>query len=260
MWVDDAHFNLDYHVRHTALPPPGSMRQLKRLVGRVMSQKLDLSKPLWELWIVEGLEGGRFALVNKLHHCMVDGISAVNVLSAYFSPDPDAPARRPTAWHPRPVAACGRSGHWASCNGAPAGRWRWRAAWRGAGKIPRNTIAAIRDTRRRGGRSHRRESCSRRPRRRLNVDEVGPHRRVDWVRFDLDEVKAVKNRLGGKVNDVVLATVAAAMRRYLRGHRTPVDGLDFRVVVPISRRPTVGRRRARQSRRADVGAPAAGHP
>ena len=101
--MDDHRFNLGYHLRHTALPPPGSLRQLKRMVGRIMSQKLDLSKPLWELWLVEGLEGGRFAMVTKLHHCMVDGISAVNVLSAYFSPDPAAPARRPSTWRPRPA-------------------------------------------------------------------------------------------------------------------------------------------------------------
>jgi len=101
VWVDDHRFNLGYHLRHTALPPPGTMRQLKRLVGRIMSQKLDLSKPLWELWLVEGLEGGRFAMLNKLHHCMVDGISAVNVLSVFLSPDPATPALRPSIWRPR---------------------------------------------------------------------------------------------------------------------------------------------------------------
>ena len=103
VWVDDARFNLGYHVHHTALPRPGTVRQLKRLVGRIMSQKLDPSKPLWELWLVEGLEGGRFAIVDKLHHCMVDGIAALNVLSAFFSPDPAAPAHRPSAWRPRPA-------------------------------------------------------------------------------------------------------------------------------------------------------------
>jgi diacylglycerol O-acyltransferase len=103
VWVDDDRFNLNYHVHHTSLPRPGSIRQLKRLVGRIMSQKLDLSKPPWELWIVEGLEGGRFAMVNKLHHCMADGIAAVNMLSGLFSPDPDAPAHRPSTWRPRPA-------------------------------------------------------------------------------------------------------------------------------------------------------------
>jgi WS/DGAT/MGAT family acyltransferase len=235
VWVDDDRFNLDYHVRHTALPPPGSIRQLQLLVGRIMSQKLDLSKPPWELWIVEGLEGGRFALVNKLHHCMVDGISAVNVLSAYFSPDPRAPARRPSTWRPRPAP---RSvdlvlGELQRRAGAPLALAQSLAA---AVAEPAHTIQAIRDAAAGAVEAvvGKLQPASKTP---LNVDEVGPHRRVDWVRFDLEEVKAVKNRLGGKVNDVVLATVAGAIRRYLRAHRTSVDGLDFRVVVPINRRP-----------------------
>ena len=101
VWVDDERFNLSDHLRHTSLPRPGTVRQLKRLIGRIMSQKLDLSKPLWEMWFIEGLEGNRFAIVDKLHHCMVDGISAVSVLSAVFSPDPDAPVHGPSTWRPR---------------------------------------------------------------------------------------------------------------------------------------------------------------
>ena len=235
VWVDDDRFKLDYHVRHTALPPPGTIRQLKRVVGRLMSQKLDLSKPLWELWIIEGLEGGRFAMVNKLHHCMVDGISAVNVLSAYFSPDPDAPARLPSTWRPRPAPSSAElvRGELQRRGGGPLALARSLAA---ALADPAQSIQAIRDTAEGAVEAvaGKLQPASDTP---LNVAEVGPHRRVDWVRFDLEEVKAVKNRLGGKVNDAVLATVAAAIRRYLRAHRTPVDGLDFRVVVPISRRP-----------------------
>jgi diacylglycerol O-acyltransferase len=235
VWVDDAQFNLDYHVRHTALPSPGSIRQLKRLVGRIMSQKLDLSKPLWELWVVEGVEGGRFAIISKLHHCMVDGISAVSLLSAYFSPDPRAPARRPSTWRPRPAprAVDLAMGELQRRAGAPLALARSVAA---ALADPAQTMQAIRDTAEGALEAvvGKLQPASATP---LNVDEVGPHRRVDWVRFDLDDVKAVKNRLGGKVNDVVLAIVAAAVRRYFRAHRTSVNGLDFRVVVPINRRP-----------------------
>lgn len=235
VWVDDHCFNLDYHVRHTALPPPGTLRQLKRLVGRIMSQKLDLSKPLWELWLVEGLEGGRFAMVNKMHHCMVDGISAVNVLSAFFSPDPAEPPRQPSAWRPRPAPSAmelTREGLRRRA-GAPLALARGIA---GALGHPGEAIRAIRDIAEGAVEAvaGKVRPASRTP---LNVVEVGPHRRVDWVRFDLEEVKAVKNRLGGKVNDVVLATVAGAMRRYFRKHRTAVSGLDFRVVVPINTRP-----------------------
>ena len=82
VWVDDARFNIFYHVRHSALPPPGDQRQLKRLIGRILSQKLDLSKPLWEIWVIEGLEGGRVAVVAKGHHAMVDGISGMGLLTA----------------------------------------------------------------------------------------------------------------------------------------------------------------------------------
>ena len=234
VWVDDDRFNIDYHVRHTALPPPGTIRQLKRLVGRIMSQKLDLSKPLWELWIIEGVEGRRFACVNKLHHCMVDGISAVNVLSAAFSPDPKAPAARPSRWHPRP-ASTGLDLALRELQrraGAPLALARSATALANPGKA----IRAIWDTAEGAVETvvGKLQPASNTP---LNVDEVGPHRRIDWLRFDLDEVKAVKNGLGGKVNDVVLATVAGAVRRYLQAHRTPVDGLDFRVVVPINTRP-----------------------
>ncbi|RIL05034.1 MAG: hypothetical protein DCC71_11950, partial [Proteobacteria bacterium] len=80
VWVDDASFNLQYHVRHVSLPRPGDERQLKRLVGMLSSQKFDPTKPLWEMWVIEGLEGGRFALLARCHHCMVDGIAGVGVL------------------------------------------------------------------------------------------------------------------------------------------------------------------------------------
>jgi WS/DGAT/MGAT family acyltransferase len=235
VWVDDHQFNLDYHVHHTSLPRPGSIRQLKRLVGRIMSQKLDLSKPLWEFWLVEGLEGGRFAIVNKVHHCMVDGVAAVNVLSSSFSTDPKAPARRPSAWRARPAPS--------AIDLAMAGLQRRasvplvlaRSAVSALAN-PRQTLQAMRDA---GEGAVEAVAGKMRPAARtlLNVDEVGPHRRIDCVRFDLDEVKEVKNRLGCKVNDVVLATVAGAVRRYLRAHRKSVEGLDFRVIVPVNARP-----------------------
>jgi diacylglycerol O-acyltransferase len=235
VWVDDARFNLSYHVRHAALPPPGTIRQLKRLMGRIMSQKLDLSKPLWELWLIEGLEGGRFAMVNKLHHCMVDGISAVNVLSAYFSPDPQAPARRPSRWRPRPSPNAIELMTAELQRRAGAPRALARSIARALTK-PEDTMQAIRDAAE-GAVEAVADKLQPASKTALNVDEVGPHRRVDWTRFDFNEVKDVKNRLGAKVNDVVLATVAGALRRYLRTHGTAVDSLDFRVIVPINRRP-----------------------
>ena len=235
VWVDDARFKLDYHVRCLSLPRPGTERQLKRLIGTIMSQKLDHSKPLWELWILEGLEGGRFAMVNKLHHCMVDGISAVNILSAYFSPDPKSPAHQAAPWHPRPApsALVLATDEVRRRAGVPLAFARSVAA---ALTHPVQTIEAIRDTAA-GAVEAVSDKLSPAAATPLNVDEIGPHRRVDWLRFDLDAVKDVKNRLDVKVNDVVLATVAGAVRRYLQAHSTPLDGLDFRVVVPINTRP-----------------------
>src|SRR5919205_4141257 len=105
-WVDDPHLNLRYHVRSTALPAPGSEEQLRRLAGRLLSQKLDRDKPLWEIWVVEGLEGGeRFAVLSKTHHALVDGVSGVDIMSVLFdaSPEPEAPPDPGKRWLPRPL-------------------------------------------------------------------------------------------------------------------------------------------------------------
>ena len=103
VWVDDDHFNLSYHVRHTSLPRPGDDEQLKRLTARIMSQQLDRTRPLWEAWIVEGLEGGRFALVTKTHHCMADGISAVDLITVLLSTERDTTIEPLVPWQPRPA-------------------------------------------------------------------------------------------------------------------------------------------------------------
>ena len=103
VWVDDDRFNIFYHVRHTRLPRPGDERLLKRVAGRVMSQQLDFHKPLWELWVIEGLEGGRFAIVHKSHHCMIDGISGADILSTLLSLKPTAKIEAAPRWIPRPA-------------------------------------------------------------------------------------------------------------------------------------------------------------
>ncbi|MFN8543645.1 MAG: wax ester/triacylglycerol synthase family O-acyltransferase [Candidatus Binatia bacterium] len=238
VWVDDASFNLGYHVHHARLPRPGTDRQLKRLAGRLMSQKLDLAKPPWEMWVVEGLEGGRFAVVSKMHHCMVDGIAAVHALSALFSADPTALDHLPSQWAPRPapgrVALAAGELQRMAC--APLGLLRAAAT---ACADPARTAESF---------CHVAEGAvevvqgklrpaSRTP---LNPDAIGPHRRLDWVRFDLEAVIAVKRGLGAKLNDVVLALVTGALRRYLLAHRVPVGDLDFRVVVPVNTRPIFG--------------------
>ena len=98
IWVDDNRFNIHYHVRHTRLPQPASVRQLKRLVGRILSQQLERGKPLWEMWFVDGLEGGRFALITKIHHCMVDGVSGVELMNHLMREDTDTRVEPPHPW------------------------------------------------------------------------------------------------------------------------------------------------------------------
>src|SRR4051812_13115665 len=104
VWIDDPHFTPGYHVRHTALPEPASLEQLRNLTGRVLAQRLDRTKPLWEIWLVQRVEGDRFALISKTHHCLVDGVSGVDIATVLFDlePDPAPPPEPPPAWFPRP--------------------------------------------------------------------------------------------------------------------------------------------------------------
>src|SRR5580698_11089324 len=102
VWVDDPHFNIEYHIRHTALPTPGGESELRKLVGRVMGQQLDRSKSLWEIWVVEGLEDGRWAMLSKTHHAMVDGISGTDLLAVIMDLSPTAVRPEPSRWAPRP--------------------------------------------------------------------------------------------------------------------------------------------------------------
>src|SRR5579862_5901227 len=107
VWVDDDHFSIDYHLRHTALPAPGDEDQLRALVGRVMSQQLDRSRPLWEIWMAEGLAGGRWALISKTHHALVDGVSGSELLAVIMDLSPEVTAPPEDHWAPR--AAPGRA-------------------------------------------------------------------------------------------------------------------------------------------------------
>jgi WS/DGAT/MGAT family acyltransferase len=234
VWVDDDRFDLSDHVHHASLPRPGTARQLKRLTGRIMSQKLDLAKPPWEMHVVEGLEGGRFAIVSKMHHCMVDGIAAVNALSAFFSLEAGAPSHPPSRWKPRPSPGptALAAGELRRLAGAPFGLLRAAAT---ACTDPAAALGSLRDLTEGAVEvvAEKMRPASGTP---LNPDAIGPHRRIDWIRFDLERLKAVRRRLGGKLNDVVLAALAGALRRYFLARQVPLGGLDFRVVVPVSTR------------------------
>lgn len=235
IWVDDPHFNVLYHVRHTALPLPGDERRLKRLFGRIMSQKLDRSKPMWELWIVEGLEGGRLAVVSKVHHCLIDGISGVDLLSAFMGPDPGHRSEGVDhRWIPRPAPGplqlvSDEIGRRASLPGRMA-----RELVRSLRK-PREAIEGAAHTASGFGRGLR-DALTPASATSFNRP-IGPHRRFDWTRFDLGVVREVKTRLQGTLNDVVLGCVAGAVRTFLSDRGEDVSGMrDFRAFVPVSTR------------------------
>jgi diacylglycerol O-acyltransferase / wax synthase len=239
VWVDDPHFNVAFHVRHTALPSPGGDEQLKRLCGRIFSQALDRSRPLWELWLVEGLADDRFAVLSKTHHALVDGISGVDIATVLFdtAPDPAGVAPEPERT-PRPLPSGAQLLADALLERAtlPAEIARSvRAALRG----PRHVAAKL------GGAAYGLGAVAAAglrsaPPSPLNV-RIGPHRRFTWVRSDLQQFKVVKNALGGTVNDVVLAAVAGALGRYLQRREGPVDGTVLRAMVPVSVRADVER-------------------
>ena len=237
-WVDDPHLNLRYHVRNTALPAPGSEEQLKDLAGRVFAQQLDRGKPLWELWLAEGLEGDRFALLAKTHHALVDGISGMDIVSVLFdtSPEPTAPTDPGNRWLPRPLPSRAELLGEALVERAtiPAEVARSvRAVLRG----PRRVLEGARDAAVGVG-AMAWAGLNPAPSSPYN-HSIGPHRRFTWVRADLADLKAIKNELGGTVNDVVLATVAGALGAHLRRRGEKTDGLELRAMVPVSVRSDV---------------------
>jgi diacylglycerol O-acyltransferase len=256
-WVDDPHLNLRYHVRYTALPSPGSERQLKDLAGRVFSQQLDRDKPLWELWVAEGLErggagpeadpretsdagGARFAVLAKTHHALVDGISGMDIVSVLFdtSPEPSAPTDPGDRWLPRPLPSRAQLLGEALLERAtiPAELTRSvRAVFRG----PRRVLSGVRDAALGLG-AMAWTGFNPAPSTPYNAS-IGPHRRFTWVRANLADVKAIKNELGGTVNDVVLATVAGALGAHLRRRGQRTAGLELKAMVPVSVRSDVER-------------------
>jgi diacylglycerol O-acyltransferase len=239
-WVDDPHLNLRYHVRATALPSPGSERQLKDLAGRVFAQQLDRDKPLWELWLVEGLDRERFALLAKTHHALVDGISGMDIVSVLFdtSPNPAVPPAQDDRWLPRPLPTPAQLLAEALLERAtvPAEAVRSvRALLRG----PRKVLEGARDAAVGLG-AMASAGLNPAPKCPYNAP-IGPHRRFTWVRASLAEVKAIKDSLGGTVNDVVLATVAGALGRQLRRRGHSTDGLELKAMIPVSVRSDVER-------------------
>lgn len=230
VWVDDVEFDLDYHIRHTALPRPGSDEQLKRLTSRILTQQLDRARPLWEMWVVEGLQDTRFAVITKVHHCMIDGISGIDLAQILFSPKPDYEIQEAPPFVPR----------------TPPSRFElMRDSWLQRANLPWELMRGAQDFKFEADTSSKllvraralaglvgyaAQPAAKSP---LN-GPVGPQRRFDWLRMPLTEFKAVSRTFGCTVNDVVIATVAGAVREFLLSHHVRPRDIDFRIAAPVS--------------------------
>jgi diacylglycerol O-acyltransferase / wax synthase len=231
VWVDDPQLNLDYHVRHTALPPPGSEEQLRTLAARIFSQRLDRTKPLWEMWLVDGVAQDRFAIVAKTHHCLVDGVSGVDITTVLFDLDRDPEAAiQHEPWVPDPEPSGGQLLGDALVERATSPAEIVRGA-RAVLEAPRQMATAAVGAVEAAGSFIRTGFAA--PDSPLN-SRIGPYRRFAWVRTELAELKRIKDRVGGTVNDVVLAAVAGALGRYLRARGHSTQELELRAMVPIS--------------------------
>ena len=233
VWVDDPRFNLRYHLRHAGLPAPGSEQQLTNLAGRLFAQRLDLTKPLWEMWLVDGLADGGFAIVAKSHHALVDGISGLDLTTVLFDAEPDAPPRPAprTTWTPRPLPTSAQLLSDALVERATRPRELVRSV-RAIVRTPRQLLREARDGLQTMG-ALAFAGLSPAPPTPLNV-KTGPHRRYAWVDAELAELQGVKDALGGSVNDAVLAVVAGALGRFLRHRGVDTTDLVLKALVPVA--------------------------
>jgi WS/DGAT/MGAT family acyltransferase len=233
VWVDDPHFDIRYHVRRTALPAPGGDQQLSQLMARVMSQRLDRDYPLWEYWLVEGLAHDRWALISKVHHCMVDGVSGTDLYRVIFdlSPDPSPPAAVD-----EPAVPAEPSPLWLTAQAAldmvmlPV---REASALGGALANPGSAVRQAADT----VRAIAKLAPSMRPATGSSLSgHIGRERRYLWARASLDDVKTIKRKRGGTVNDVVLAAISGGFRTLLLARGEEPQGHMLPSMVPVSLR------------------------
>jgi WS/DGAT/MGAT family acyltransferase len=229
VWVDDPHFQILYHIRHTAVPSPGSDEQLRNLAGRVFAQRLDRSKPLWEMWIVEGLKGGRWAMISKVHHSMVDGVSATDLLGVLLNHTPEVAEPEVSDW----VAGREPSNLEVLADTAIGNLLTPIDAVRGLPALARSPLPGGMSLGNLGQTLSASWSMLRNPTADLN-GSVGPHRRWSWAKSSLADVKTIRQALPGTVNDVVLAVITRGFRDLLMGRGAQVEGRVVRTLVPVS--------------------------
>jgi diacylglycerol O-acyltransferase / wax synthase len=235
VWVDDQHFNLSYHVRRTALPRPGGDTELKTLVARVMSQNLDRAKPLWEMWVVEGLDDDRWALLSKVHHCMVDGVASTDLMAVLFDaerePDQSLP---PDHWRPEPRPSDAQLVASALKDRLASNPVALAESFAGALKAPSELTKLLSETA--TGIVGSAGIVRQPPPTSLN-GPLSPHRRWGWARGRLQDVQLIRKAQGGTVNDVVLAAITSGFRDLLESRGETTDRV-LRTLVPVSvRRP-----------------------
>jgi WS/DGAT/MGAT family acyltransferase len=233
VWTDDPHFNPYYHIRHTALPKPADDAALKRLAGRLFSQRLDRSKPLWEIWLVQNLNSNRFALIAKTHHALVDGISGVDITTVLFDtarePAPTAP---PSPWSAKPLPGQAKLLGEALLERSTMPSEMLRGA-RALLRAPRRAVSQVREGLVNVGATTLAGVRSPAPPSPFNV-EIGPHRRYTFIDADLARFKGIKDSLGGTLNDAVLTSVTLALGRYLRRKGMDTEDLVLKAMVPVS--------------------------
>jgi len=232
VWVDDRYFDIGYHVRHLSLPRPGTLEQLKELASRILARRLDRARPLWELWVIEGLEGGtQFAVLSKIHHCMIDGAAGADLSQILMSPSSSTELPEPVPYMPR---------------SAPTARELLVDSLLDRAGLPWNAMRGVlhrseEETSLGNDLLHRARALADlgrvavRPASETPLNgELGPHRRFDWLTLPLDDVLELRGVLRCSVNDLALATVSGALRRYLFRRRVDPGRLDFRVATPVN--------------------------
>jgi WS/DGAT/MGAT family acyltransferase len=232
VWVDDQDFDLEYHVRHAGVPPPGSSEQLRNMAARIFGQRLDRARPLWEAWFLEGIEGGRWAILSKVHHCMVDGVGGSDLIAALFELSPEPTRPEPVSWEPRPGPSFADM-----VAGSALDTVLWPARQLAdlpgflRGRLP-GQADVLRFARGLTGSARRLAAPAASS---LN-GSISPHRRWRWTKASLTEVKQIRRALGVTVNDVVLAAITTGFRDLLDARGELEDGLIVRSLVPVSLR------------------------
>ena len=228
VWVDDPGFELDYHVRRSALPAPGSDAQLRELVGRLQSRQLDRARPLWEIYLIEGLAEDRFAIVTKTHHAMVDGLSSIDIGTLLLDVTPTPRPAPHDDWRPAPEPS-------GLALAAEALREQAERPWTAWGTAQR-AASDVRSLVRTGGAmlAAARSAATPAPANPLNA-LIGIQRRFGTSAGALDDYKAIRKAHGGTVNDVVLAVVTGGLRRWMATRGEPVLATTtVRAMVPVS--------------------------